>query len=548
MPESRAPPVSSAPVTGSAVGGPPGMSELGAAVAGRCQPSRGVAEAAARRAPPRRPRAPDGPPAWAKRMKHSQTVSHGLSTAAHAVRAGDHGGGNASVVSRRGNRSMFPQAPVRYGKTPEPETPYQKAAQAWDERIGSARVQARNWRLMAFGCLFLAGGFAAALVWQSLRGTVAPWVVQVDTLGEAQAVAPASRRLPADRSADRLAPRALRRECPRRCRPIRSSCGRTGSAPMTSSPTAARWRSTTMRASTTPSRDVGKMQLADRSLQRHPRLGEQFPGRLDRAPLRERPAWPRPSAGPPSSTIVVQPPRDADRLRKNPLGIFVNAINWSKELGLNDAAIRSGFRKSHSGSAASASALAGCVTFKAAGDRLDDVDVPPCCRRSARPVRDRGTAQAPAASGPVERLPWRQAPPEPAEPTARVEPGQCRRARAAGTAGYINAVQVYPFTDGALYQVYAAPGQVTDIAAPGGRAARRLRPGRRRRHRALDHRRHGERRGRNDAASTSWSSRREPTSSTNLVVNTDRRTYLLELRSTEATYMAAVAWQYPEDR
>jgi type IV secretion system protein TrbF len=46
---------------------------------------------------------------------------------------------------------MFPRASVRYGRTPEPETPYQKAAQVWDERIGSARVQARNWRLIALG-------------------------------------------------------------------------------------------------------------------------------------------------------------------------------------------------------------------------------------------------------------------------------------------------------------------------------------------------------------------------------------------------------------
>ena len=49
---------------------------------------------------------------------------------------------------------------VRYGTTPEPETPYQRAAQVWDERIGSARVQARNWRLMAFGSLILSAGFA----------------------------------------------------------------------------------------------------------------------------------------------------------------------------------------------------------------------------------------------------------------------------------------------------------------------------------------------------------------------------------------------------
>ncbi|WP_246429877.1 conjugal transfer protein TrbF, partial [Prosthecomicrobium pneumaticum] len=86
---------------------------------------------------------------------------------------------------------MFKRPSTHYGKTPVPETPYQRAAQVWDERIGSARVQAKNWRLMAFGCLFLSAGFAAALVWQSARGTVVPWVVQVDNLGQAQAVAPA---------------------------------------------------------------------------------------------------------------------------------------------------------------------------------------------------------------------------------------------------------------------------------------------------------------------------------------------------------------------
>lgn len=88
--------------------------------------------------------------------------------------------------------NIFKRPSPHYGKTPEPETPYQKAAQVWDERIGSARVQARNWRYMAFGCLILAGGFASALVWQSARGTVVPWVVQVDNLGQAQTVAPAA--------------------------------------------------------------------------------------------------------------------------------------------------------------------------------------------------------------------------------------------------------------------------------------------------------------------------------------------------------------------
>ena len=87
---------------------------------------------------------------------------------------------------------MFRRPSVRYGATPEPETPYQRAGQVWDERIGSARVQAKNWRLAFFAMLTLSSGLASGLVWQSARGTVTPWVVQVDKFGQAQAVAPAA--------------------------------------------------------------------------------------------------------------------------------------------------------------------------------------------------------------------------------------------------------------------------------------------------------------------------------------------------------------------
>ena len=86
---------------------------------------------------------------------------------------------------------MFKRPSTHYGKAPEPETPYQRATQVWDERIGASRVQAKNWRLMAFGSLILSAGFAIALVVQSARGTIVPWVVQVDRIGQAQAVAPA---------------------------------------------------------------------------------------------------------------------------------------------------------------------------------------------------------------------------------------------------------------------------------------------------------------------------------------------------------------------
>ena len=86
----------------------------------------------------------------------------------------------------------FKRSVQRYGRTPQPETPYQRAGQLWDERIGSARVQARNWRLMAFGGLLLTTGLSAALVWQSMQSRVVPYVVEVDSLGQAQAVTPAA--------------------------------------------------------------------------------------------------------------------------------------------------------------------------------------------------------------------------------------------------------------------------------------------------------------------------------------------------------------------
>src|SRR5271156_1842112 len=86
---------------------------------------------------------------------------------------------------------MFRRPIVRYGATPEPETPYQRAGQVWDDRIGSARVQAKNWRLAFFAMLALSGGLSAGLVWQSARGPVPPGVVQIARLGRARAVAPA---------------------------------------------------------------------------------------------------------------------------------------------------------------------------------------------------------------------------------------------------------------------------------------------------------------------------------------------------------------------
>ncbi len=226
--------------------------------------------------------------------------------------------------------SIFKRPATHYGKTPEPETPYQKAAQVWDERIGSARVQARNWRLMAFGSLILSAGFASALVWQSARGTVVPWVVQVDNLGQAQTVAPAvADYRPTDPQIAWHLGRFIEqvRSIPADAIIVRQNWLRA-------------YEFTTDRGAAAlndyarandPFTRVGRSQVA-----------VEVSSVIRASPNSFRVAWTERhyENGQLSTTerwtailtIVIQTPRDAERLRANPLGIYVNAINWSREM------------------------------------------------------------------------------------------------------------------------------------------------------------------------------------------------------------------------
>jgi type IV secretory pathway TrbF-like protein len=226
---------------------------------------------------------------------------------------------------------MFKRPSTHYGKTPEPETPHQRAAQVWDERIGSARVQAKNWRLMAFGCLFLSAGFAAALVWQLARGTIVPWVVQVDNLGQAQAVAPAvADYRPTDPQVAFHLARFIEQVRSIPADPIVVRQNWLRAYDFTTDRGAAALND--YARANDPFTKVGKQQVA-----------VDVSSVIRASPDSFRVAWTERhyENGQLASTerwtailtIVVQPPRDAERLRANPLGIYVNAINWSRELG-----------------------------------------------------------------------------------------------------------------------------------------------------------------------------------------------------------------------
>ena len=225
---------------------------------------------------------------------------------------------------------MFKRHSVRYSKTPEPETPYQKAAQVWDERIGSARVQAKNWRLMAFGSLLLSAGLASGLVWQSARGTIVPWVVQIDRLGEAQAVAPAVADYhPTDPQVAWHLARFIEQVRAIPADPIIVRQNWLRAYDFTSDRGALALND--FARANDPFTKVGKVQLAVEVSSVIRASPDSFrvawiERRYENGQIAGTERWTA------ILTITIQQPRDAERLRKNPLGVFVNAINWSKEM------------------------------------------------------------------------------------------------------------------------------------------------------------------------------------------------------------------------
>ena len=135
---------------------------------------------------------------------------------------------------------------------------------------------------------------------------------------------------------------------------------------------------------------------------------------------------------------------------------------------------------------------------------------------------------------------------EPADPRTRVGRANAAARVEPERTSYFNAIQQYAYSDGALFQIYTAPGQITDImlqegeelVGPGpvasGDTVRWII---------------------GDTVSGAGAARRvhilvKPTRAdirTNLIINTNRRTYHLELSATNSTYMAAVSWTYPQD-
>jgi type IV secretion system protein VirB9 len=131
----------------------------------------------------------------------------------------------------------------------------------------------------------------------------------------------------------------------------------------------------------------------------------------------------------------------------------------------------------------------------------------------------------------------------PPAPLTRVEAAKRTALREPDSETYAGAVQVYPWSEGGLYRLYAAPGQVTDIALQPGETLVSVAAGDTVRWII------------GDTSSGSGATRRshvlvKPSGtglSTNLVIATDRRVYHVDARSNARTAMTGITWTYPED-
>ncbi|PZU44400.1 MAG: P-type conjugative transfer protein TrbG [Sphingomonas sp.] len=196
----------------------------------------------------------------------------------------------------------------------------------------------------------------------------------------------------------------------------------------------------------------------------------------------------------------------------------------------------------------SASTLGACATTSAKTANAPPTEIAATpAPEPPRPVEVVTIPEPLPLPGQLKPVPADARPSEPADPRQRVGVANAAARVQPSRDGYVNAIQQYPWAEGALYQVYTAPGQVTDIALQEGEQLVGAGPVA-----AGDTVRWiiG------DTVSGAGPTARvhilvkptRPDIGTNLVINTSRRTYHIELRATASTYMASVSWTYPQDR
>lgn len=225
----------------------------------------------------------------------------------------------------------FRRSSSRFGREPVPETPYQRAGQAWDDRIGSARAQAHSWRLMAFCVTALLSLSVADNLRLRFGSHIVPYVVEVDRLGQARAVAPATANYrPTDPQIAWYLARFIENVRSRPSDPVVLRQNLASAYDFTTEQGAAALNDYARAAD--PFADIADNQVSVDVKNVVRASPDSFriawdERHYDHGQLAATTNW---SA---ILTIVIRTPTDAATLSRNPLGLYVHAINWSQDIG-----------------------------------------------------------------------------------------------------------------------------------------------------------------------------------------------------------------------
>lgn len=229
---------------------------------------------------------------------------------------------------------MFRRSSTHYGETPKPETPYARAQAVWDERMGSARAQAANWRLAAFGALGVSCLSVGGLIWQSSRSIVTPYVVEIDETGAARAVGPAIETYtPSDAQIAHSLAEFIRDVRSVSIDPVvvrenwlRAYDYATDRGAMALNDYA---------RDNDPFKDVGRRSVTVDVASVVRATDESFEIRWSEKTYASG-QFEKQERFTAHLTVVMSPPRTAEALHKNPLGLYVHGVNWSKDLSTGE--------------------------------------------------------------------------------------------------------------------------------------------------------------------------------------------------------------------
>uniref|UniRef100_B0T9T9 Conjugal transfer protein n=1 Tax=Caulobacter sp. (strain K31) TaxID=366602 RepID=B0T9T9_CAUSK len=218
----------------------------------------------------------------------------------------------------------------RYGSSAPVESPYLRASREWDNRIGSAVVQAKNWRMAAFGCMGLAALALGGFIYEASNTNIATYVVPIDNYARPGRIELAGRTYqPTTAEIGYFLADWVRRTRSKSIDPIVIRDNWTGAYHFVAGPAIGQLN--TYAKANDPFANVGAQAI-----------NVEIVSVLARSPSTYQVQWRETQFNAGTSgvtenwtgllTAKINPPKNEAELRANPLGIFITAFQWSREL------------------------------------------------------------------------------------------------------------------------------------------------------------------------------------------------------------------------